>query len=70
MSLVEVSKSIRIDNHALDKIEAVRSLLDDICEELENIVHEDDHYCELLESGYKASAYVQTFLDAYAERDR
>lgn len=69
MSLVAVTKSIRIEDSALDKIEAVQSLLDEICAELDDIVREDDHYSFLLESGVRASVNIQTFLDAYAERD-
>lgn len=69
MSLVKVTKSIRIEDSVLDKIEAAQTLLDQICEDLDEIVQEDDHYSFLLESGVRASANIQTFLDAYAERD-
>lgn len=69
MSLVAVTKSIRIEDSVLDKIETAQTLLDQICEELDEIVQEDDHYSFLLESGVRASVNIQTFLDAYAERD-
>lgn len=69
MALVAVTKSIRIEDSVLDKIEAAQTLLDQICEELDEIVQEDDHYSFLLESGVRASVNIQTFLDAYAERD-
>lgn len=69
MALVKVTKSIRIEDSVLDKIEAAQTLLDQICEELDEIVQEDDHYSFLLESGVRASVNIQTFLDAYAERD-
>lgn len=69
MALVAVTKSIRIEGSVLDKIEAAQTLLDQICEELDEIVQEDDHYSFLLESGVRASVNIQTFLDAYAERD-
>ncbi len=69
MSLVAVTKSIRIEDSVLDKIEAAQTLLDQICEELDEIVQEDDHYSFLLDSGVRASVNIQTFLDAYAERD-
>lgn len=69
MSLVKVTKSIRIDERTLDKIQEAQGLLDDICEELEEIVREDDYYSFLLESGNKAAANIKDFLIAYAERN-
>lgn len=69
MSMVKVTKSIRIDERALDKIQAAERLLDEICEELEEIVQEDDYYSFLLESGNRAQANIKDFLVAYAERN-
>lgn len=70
MSLVTVTKAIRIDERTLDKIESAQRLLEDICEELEDIVREDDFYSFLLESGERASANIKDFLLAYAERNQ
>lgn len=69
MSLITITKAIRIDERTLDKIESAQRLLDSICDELEEIVNEDDHYSFLLESGERASAGILDFLNAYAERD-
>lgn len=70
MSLIAVSKAIRIDERALIKIEATQRLLDNICEELEEIVQEDDYFSFLLESGERAAASIKDFMSDYAKRNQ
>lgn len=69
MSLITVTKAIRIDYKVLKKIEEVGSLMNDLAEELEEIAREDDFYNDLHESALNTSAHIETFLGMYAERN-
>ncbi len=69
MSLITVTKAIRIDHKTLRQIEEVGSLMGDLAEELEEIAREDDFYNDLYESALNTSAHIETFLGMYAERN-
>ena len=70
MSLIKVTKAIRIDNEVLDKIEEASSLMKNLVEELEEIAREDDFYSDLCEYALSSNAYIETFLDAYMKRNQ
>lgn len=68
--IVKITKTIRIDEQALKKIDDALCILDSITDGLHEIVKEDDFYENLYDGAKYAWGALSDFLDAYAERDK